>query len=277
MRRLVPAVALALLTAACGGSSDSGPFGEGAFAILATSDVGVGADRVLAAVTAPDGDRLASPDVAVTLRTYPDGDETAVQTVPGTFLWAIPDVSGLYRATFTFDRPGVWWVEVDPEGGDPLEPVPMNVFADPRAPGVGDRAPMSESATLADTPLDVITSDPEPEPAFYEMTIADAVTSGRPSVIVFATPQFCQTAICGPTLERIRDMAPDFPDVDFVHVEVFDLELANGDPPELVPVPAVVEWGLPTEPWIFVVDRDGIVVGRFEGLVTADEIAATLG
>jgi hypothetical protein len=92
-------------------------------------------------------------------------------------------------------------------------------------------------------------------------------------VIAFATPAFCQTAICGPTLERIKEIAPAHPGVDFVHVEVYtNLD----DPDNLEVVPSIIEWGLPTEPWIFVVDADGIVTHRFEGLVTAEELDAAL-
>jgi hypothetical protein len=106
------------------------------------------------------------------------------------------------------------------------------------------------------------------------MSIAEAVASGRPSVIVFATPKFCQTAICGPTVDRILEIKPSFPEVNFLHVEVFtNLD----DPDNLQLVPAVSEWGLPTEPWVFVVDATGIVVARFEGVVDAAEIAAALG
>lgn len=267
-------VAVALVAAACGGSTASSPFGDDAFLISASSDLGVGTDRLLLAVTTGTGARVASPDVDVSIRVFPDGLEDEAQQASGVFVWAIEGVSGLYRATFDFDRNGVWWVEVVPDGGKPLELLPINVFADPSTPAVGDPAPQSDSATLYDAPLAEITTDPTPNAAFYELSVAEAVTSGRPSVIVFATPKFCQTAICGPTLERIHEIAPTHPGVNFVHVEVFtNLD----DPANLEPVAAVLEWGLPTEPWIFVVDETGTVVARFEGLVTAEELTAALG
>ena len=93
-------------------------------------------------------------------------------------------------------------------------------------------------------------------------------------MIVFATPKFCQTAICGPTLDTIKEIAPSYPDVTFIHVEVFT-NLDDVD--NLAVVPSVTEWGLPTEPWIFVVDANGLVAARFEGVVTGEELAAVLG
>jgi hypothetical protein len=173
-----------------------------------------------------------------------------------------------------FDVPGIWLVSVQPEGGAALAEFPIQVQEFPRTVAVGEPAPPSDSVTIHDAPLEEITSATNPDPSLYEMSIAEAVTSGRPSVIAFATPKFCQTAICGPTLDRIGEIKPSFPDVNFLHVEVFtNLD----DPQNIATVPAVVEWGLPTEPWVFVVDAGGTVVARFEGVVDASEIAEALG
>jgi hypothetical protein len=38
----------------------------------------------------------------------------------------------------------------------------------------------------------------------------------------------------------------------------------------------VAEWGLQTEPWIFVVDGQGIIRAKFEGLTPAREIETAL-
>jgi hypothetical protein len=32
------------------------------------------------------------------------------------------------------------------------------------------------------------------------------------------------------------------------------------------------EWGLKTEPWLFIVDEDGKLASRFEGGLTIDEV-----
>ena len=103
--------------------------------------------------------------------------------------------------------------------------------------------------------------------------MAEAVTSGRSSVITFATPRFCSTGICQPTLELMRALAPSYPEVNFLHVEVFT---NINDPDNIVLAPAVEEWGLPTEPWVFVVDENGVITGRFEGLVSEEELAELL-
>ena len=48
---------------------------------------------------------------------------------------------------------------------------------------------------------------------------------------------------------------------------------ANG---QLQLVEASRIWGLPSEPWVFVVDADGIVQGSFEATVSAEDLKAAI-
>ncbi len=279
-RMLILALALAGALASCGDDSaatttvaNPTAFPAGAFGFVASSDLAIGTERLLVAVSDTNGARLPSPEIPVTITVWLEGREAETQVLPAAFIWAIEDVSGLYKVEPQFDVPGVWLVSIQPDGGSALEAFPIQVQEVPLTVAVGDPAPPSESATLADAPLEEISSATHPDPSMYEMSIAEAVTSGRPSVIVFATPKFCQTAICGPTLDRVLEIKPSYPEVNFLHVEVF----SNLDDPEnLIVVPAVTEWGLPTEPWVFVVDANGIVVARFEGVFDAAELAEAL-
>ena len=262
------------LTAATTTTAGSTVFPAEAFAFAASSDLAIGRERLLVAVSDPNGARLARPEIPVTITVWLQGRESQTETLPADFIWAIPDVSGLYKVWADFDVPGIWVVSVQPAEGAALAPFPIQIQEFPRTVAVGEPAPRSDSVTSADAPLAEITTATDPDPSLYEMSIADAVTSGRASVIVFATPKFCQTAICGPTLDRIVEIKPSYPAVNFVHVEVF----TNLDDPEnLTLVPAVEEWGLPTEPWVFVVGADGLVAARFEGVFDAAEIAEALG
>jgi hypothetical protein len=279
VRRALLPITLLFVLASCSDGEEAAPAGDApfptdAFAYSGSSNMAVGTERVLIAVAAPDGSRLASPEIPVRFELYHEEAPEDRISVDADFIWAVPGVSGLYRATVTFDRPGIWEVVVVPEGAEGLEPAPMSVLPEPLTPGVGDPAPRSATVTSADVDsLDEITTDPDPEPGFYEVTVADAVTSGRPAVIVFATPAFCQTATCGPTLDVAKEVAPSYPDVHWVHVEVY----TNLDDPDgLEVVPSVEEWGLPTEPWVFVVDAAGIVTHRFEGVITSAELRDAL-
>ena len=71
---------------------------------------------------------------------------------------------------------------------------------------VGDPAPSVKTPTLADVGGDVakISSDPTPVKRFYETSEDAALAAKKPFVLIFATPKFCQTATCGPTLNKMK-------------------------------------------------------------------------
>lgn len=71
----------------------------------------------------------------------------------------------------------------------------------------------------------------------------------------------------------VKDVAESFSRVNFVHVEPYDLDRV---PEKLVPVPAVVAWGLPSEPWVFVTDAKGRVAAKYEGSVAPSELTELL-
>jgi hypothetical protein len=150
------------------------------------------------------------------------------------------------------------------------------VVEDPGVIQAGDKAPASETRIAADYPdLSVISSDPDPDPAMYQLSVANAVTSGSPAVIAFATPGFCVSATCGPLLDQVKALRESYPGVDFVHVEIYE-DLKVTDQNELTTVPAVGEWGLPSEPWVFVVDGSGNVTAAFEGAALDDELRSAI-
>ena len=110
------------------------------------------------------------------------------------------------------------------------------------------------------------------------MTIDEAVASGKPLVVVFGTPAFCETFTCGPQVEVISGLRERYKDrVNFIHVEIFDdPHEIQGDPDSARAVPAVLEWGLTSEPWTFIVDRNGRAAAKFEAFSTAEEIEEEL-
>ena len=64
---------------------------------------------------------------------------------------------------------------------------------------------------------------------------------------------------------------------EFIHIEVFDNpHLMEGDIANGILSPTLAEWGLVSEPWTFVVDRDGLVQAKFEAFTTRIELVAAL-
>jgi hypothetical protein len=273
MKRVVPGLAaLAMLIAACG-SGEVEPF-----ALVASSNgsIGLGEQRVLFALVDPETDEfLASPDREATV-TIRDENGSPLDTYPMEFIWTVPDVRGLYVAHVDIPEAATYQATIDAEGLATAGPAGFVAYDNPPLIEAGEQAPASETRTSAQFPdLSVISSDPEPDPAMYESSVASAVTSGAPSVIVFATPAYCTSQACGPLLDQVKALRPDYPGVGFVHVEIYE-NLQAPSPEELTAVPATEEWGLPSEPWVFVVDGDGIVTSAFEGAASDDELTAAV-
>lgn len=283
-RRIALFMAIGLMITACG-SDDATPadvapqFPDGSVAVIANADIAIGQARLLVAVARSDGGRLGSPADSIALEVAPIDQPEMRQRVDGVFMWIIEDAFGLYRADFAFDTPGVWTMTVVPHAGKPLEPAAFAVATDTIAPGIGDPAPLTPTPTAADAPFDEITTDPDPDPRFYALSLDEAIVSGRRTVAVFSTPAFCRTATCGPLLDRAKEIAAGHPDVNWVHVEIY----TNLQDPDFVPdgsylSPVVTEtgWNLPSEPWIFVIDEQGTISHRFEGVLDPAELVAAL-
>lgn len=216
------------------------------------------------------------------------------ETQPGTatqstFLWAIEGSRGEYVVPATFDTPGDWkavFVTQAPDGPQEAIGVAFTVVEDGSAIAVGEKAPATDNPTAADVNGDLkqISTDLDPDPRFYEMSVADALAQGKPFVLVFATPAFCQSSQCAPTLAGVKKAAAEAPaNVAFINVEPYQMTNTGGNlqpvldaDNQLQTVESVDEWGILTEPWIYAVDRNGIVRWSFEGAVSDAELEAAI-
>ena len=309
--RIRPAVAAVIVTAtlvlaACGpgtgqsptpsGSSASpagsagGPSASpavGVFPLIISGEVAVGPNRVLFSFVDGAGSPIGSPDRKVAVHFTGPGGES-VDAPDGTFIWAVEDVAGIYVTKADFPVAGAWTAEFTTEApGSPSQTVPysFDVRAEAHVVRPGEEAPSVDTPTLADVGGDAskISTDAEPVDAFYETSVADALAAHEPFVLVFATPKFCQTATCGPTLEKVKTVAAAHPAITFINVEPYQLKLDNGQlqpvvtaQNQLQTVPATDAYGLLTEPFIFVVGGDGIVKASFELIFTPDEMNQAL-
>ncbi len=280
MKPLRSLVAIVLLGAGCSVSEPAPPAGSiptNAVTIVTSTDLAAGPGRLLVAIASADGKRLGSPSDDIAIEVAPADQPDQRQRANGTFTWVIEGAFGLYRAGFDFDQPGTWQATVVPGSGAPLEPAFFSVRETSFAPNVGEAAPRVATPTIATADIATITTDPEPDPSFYSKSLDEAIAAGT-TVAVFSTPAFCRTATCGPVLEQVKELAPTYDDVSFVHIEVY----TGFEEPDFVPdgehlSPAVgpAGWNLPSEPWVFVV-REGIVTHRFEGVLAPEELAEAL-
>ena len=258
-----------------GAKSFSQPFTDvEAYPVFASSEIVVGPNRLLVGLLNDKDAPIGSPKVDMKIEFFDlaRSAQTPVSHADMGFVWIQRPYLGLYKSKVRFDSPGKWGAEVTIRGGGLNETVraSFEVSKSSSTPALGSRPPASDTPTASDVDrLSAISTDNDPTPRFYNLSIAQALAAGRPSVVVFATPKFCSSAACGPTLDVVEGVARGFSEVNFVHVEPYELPAV---PAILRPVKAVSQWGLPSEPWVFVMDSRGRVVEKYEGIVGPTEL-----
>ncbi len=166
---------------------------------------------------------------------------------------------------------GFYYLVVD---GGPAEGAAIQVMEPDTVtvPGRGQPLPPFDTPTTSDARgVDPIcTREPEPCP-FHEVTLTEALASGKGVVYLVGTPAFCQTGTCAPALESIVDIHEDFADqYVFVHSEVYIDNTAT------TPAPAVEAAGLTYEPALFITDSAGNVVARLDAVWNTEELLEIL-
>jgi hypothetical protein len=256
------------------------------FPVIISSQLAVGDNRFVFSFLDPKTQQpVGSPDLAASVSFIAPGTTDTTPPVPGTFVWAIQNLRGEYISHVTFPSAGDWKAVfiVQPKGGSQQAlGVPFQVLPKPTVVSIGDHAPDLKTPILADVGGDIrrISSDQNPDPAFYQVSVDQAIARHTPFILVFATPAFCRSAQCGPTLDMVKQARTSAPaSVAFINVEPYVLTYTDGRlqpvldaQGNLTPTDVSNAWGLPTEPWIFAVDRNGIVQGSFEGVISQQEL-----
>jgi hypothetical protein len=171
-----------------------------------------------------------------------------------------------------FDRKGPWLAIAMLKGKDGLEATrvaaPLVVGEFPAIPEVGEKAPVIDTPTAADVGGEMAKIDTRvPPDQMHEVDFADAVGK-KPVVLVFATPALCQSRVCGPVVDVAQQVADSYQGkADFIHMEIWNNnDIGKG------PRPQVQAYSLETEPWTFLVDRNGIIRDRIEGAFGVSEL-----
>ena len=250
---------------------------------LASTDLAVGENRVAFAVIQMGAGALLDAEIDVETFHLSGGQSDAVkQTLRAEFKeW--PNDAGVYVVNPTFDAAGEWGLGIKArlsDGSETTGGVRVNVAPTGMTPPIGAAAPRSVNKTARDVPqLDELTTDAEPDADLYQKTIAEALDEGKPLLVSFSTPAYCRTGTCGPQLEAIKQLKNERGGAaNFIHVEVYDnpAEIREQGIASARTAPVLAEWGLPSEPWTFVIDADGMIRAKFEGFVSADELGDAL-
>jgi hypothetical protein len=324
---------LAILAAACGGDGDDGapsttspeatsespPFSG----VVVTTDLSTGPNRfAIGVIDEEEGQPILGAEVALAFFKVLQGNQAALRFEAetefvgfetfylneGTGEKVTTGDTGVYVTNVEFDETGDWGVEINGSAdGETIGPIrlALQVLPPEQVLNVGDPAPRSRQKIASDvTDITEIDSMSPPDP-LHDVAIADAVSSGKPSVILFGTPAFCETRTCGPVMETVMlPLYETYKDqANFIHVEPYLLkELRDGVGPCAVPAfnaefaregvgegggqcPKASEeeiqaagesWNLTAEPIVFVVDSEGKIAGKFEGIAGPEEVEVAL-
>jgi len=260
--------------------------------VLASSELVVGRERFVFGLIDPQTQQPISDAPQVSVQFFKVNDDgTATKVGDATPIFRSENLpAGVYVTRTNFDQPGKWGalMLINRQGLQPYQVrAEFEVSNDSTVPMVGEPAPRSNNMTVKDANIDEICSA-KPHDDMHGMTIAEAVTSGKPSVILFAAPGFCPSFTCGPDLQMVQTLKSKYGDkANFIHIEApNEIQNHSHDGPvdehhnqeqghQGVSKPQVKtaqDWGLKTEPWLFLVDKDGKVADRFEGGLTLDEV-----
>ena len=188
---------------------------------------------------------------------------------------AAADGIRIYIAHLPIPRPGRYWLVAEPTGA-PIQALDsFDVAAHSASPAVGARAPRSDTPTLASTRGDAarLTTRRPPDLALLHYSVAASLDAHRPFVVTFVSPAFCDSRTCGPVVDVVDAVRRRFSSsgVRFIHVEAF-----RDNDPRKGYNRWMRQWGLPSEPWTFLVGRDGRVTAKFEGALSEAELVAAV-
>ena len=309
------AIATALLLAACSGGNSASPSASGEPAssrngcvsewpvagkatstgpipLLVNSDLAPGTNRLLLGLVDGDGFPLGGPGWTLTAEPFnltADGCTPLATPAAIPFTWSIKDLRGFFIGPAEIpagtEELGLSVIGTDASGAAVSIRFAAKVWPEGIALRPGDAAPTVATPTAATSEhgLAGISTDPSPLARLYKYSAADLLAAGTPFVIVFASPAFCVSQACGPTMQVIKEAAARHPGALIIHVEPYIMEW-NGE--RMIPTldanmklqanAAANAWQLPVEPWIYTVDTNGIVIHSFEGVIGAAELDAAI-
>jgi hypothetical protein len=219
---------------------------SGPIPLLANSDLAAGENRLLLGLVDAEGFPLGGPEWSLTVQTFDITNDGCTPLTPPfelPFVWSINDVRGFFIGATNL-----------PAGA---EEIGLSI--------VGEDA--------GGAPLSIR----------FTARVAAVGTALTPFVIVFASPAFCVSQACGPTISVVKAAAARHPGALILHVEPYLMEWngsraiptldASG---HLQPNDVATAWRLPVEPWVYTVDANGVIIHSFEGVIGDAELDAAI-
>jgi hypothetical protein len=181
-------------------------------------------------------------------------------------------IAQIYATKVRFTKPGTWSVlavtQQDTGMIGAAAQVDVKAKSEEKIPAVGQRPPRVSTDTVASAAGNLAAIDTRRPFAreLHETNFKD-VLGKKPVALLFATPQLCQSRVCGPVVDIALQMKQQYGGrMAFIHEEVYrDNQVSKGLRPQLQ------AFHLQTEPWLFTINKDGRIAARLEGSFGVNE------
>ena len=274
---------------ASGGPGESAPAEhELGVQVDSTSVWAGGHSPVIFVLSGPAG-RIDDPGATVSIQLESVDNAVAGDPVPAVPVQPPGETTVAYVATVDIPSPG-WWrfaVTATSAGETRAGSVDVAVLDPGDTARLGAAAPGVHTPTLDDVGGQAlaVTTDPAPDLRLYRTSTSDALAAHQPFVLVVDSTRFRTTAACGKALVTVRYLLDRWPSVAFIHLEPFEYDVVSdtailrGSLSDPTLVSAADAWGIGGEPWgatsmpwIFVVDGNGTVRAKYQGVIGSDDV-----
>jgi protein SCO1/2 len=198
-----------------------------------------------------------------------------------------------YVATLDLPAAGAWRLDVATtiDGMEARGWAPVVALDPADTAPLGEAAPTIRTPTLDDVGGDptAVTTDPAPDLRLSRRSTSDALAEGEPFVLVLDSNRFRVSPACGRAIVMVRYLLDRWRDVDFIHHEPYRYSVISQEPvlegslsdPSLTEVARAwgieaAPWGPKSMPWIFIVDGDGVVRAKYQGVVGTEDVDVML-
>jgi hypothetical protein len=238
-----------------------------AFALTTSSNQFIYAPTAVYLASSPNGPAQGPFLAPADPTTVPSQFQSAQNAGPG-------GLKAIYHTQLPLPHPGVYYVltltrTIRGLIGSPGE---VAVAASSPIPDVGQRPPDINTDTPASVHGNVSLLTTRTPPEQMHSVSFSQVLGKRPVALLFSTPELCTSRVCGPVTDVAVDLQPQFGSrLTFIHQEVY-----VDNKPNLGLRPQLKAFHLQTEPWLFTVDRRGIIAARLEGAFGLNEFRQAL-
>jgi len=180
--------------------------------------------------------------------------------------------NGIYTEIIDFEKSGFWKLEI----GDTELEFKVNELSN--SLNVGDLAKRSNNKTINETEVENLTTGiPPMNIEFYQNKITDLLNEKKQFILSIMSPAFCTDPTCGPQMETLNEIRKEYSRIPIVHVDTYSNPKEVKSSFENRELNLIIdEWGLDEGQWLFIISDSGMIIAKFQGYASFDQITEYL-